>query len=54
MGARRQVTAWVERRMRGSGESERAWLRTVLGAVAADLTEAGSAGSGVPPAAEPA
>jgi cell volume regulation protein A len=54
MGARRQVTAWVERRMRGAGEAERAWLRTVLGAVAADLTEAGSAGSGVPPAAEPA
>jgi cell volume regulation protein A len=40
VGARRQVTEWVERQMRGAGEAERAWLRTVLGAVATDFSEA--------------
>jgi potassium/hydrogen antiporter len=40
IGARRQVTEWVERRMRVGDEAERAWLRTVLGAVATDFTEA--------------
>lgn len=40
VGARRQVTEWIERRMRVAGEAERAWLRTVLGAVATDLAEA--------------
>jgi cell volume regulation protein A len=44
IGARRQVTEWVERRMRAAGEAERAWLRTVLGAVATDLAEARPAG----------
>jgi cell volume regulation protein A len=44
VGARRQVTEWVERRMRVGGEAERAWLRTVLGAVATDLAEARPAG----------
>jgi cell volume regulation protein A len=39
VGARRQVTDWIERRMRVAGEAERAWLRTVLGAVATDLAE---------------
>jgi cell volume regulation protein A len=39
LGARRQVTEWIERRMRVAGEAERAWLRTVLGAVATDLAE---------------
>jgi cell volume regulation protein A len=39
IGARRQVTAWIERRMRVAGEAERAWLRTVLGAVATDFNE---------------
>ena len=39
VGARRQVTEWVERRMHQAGEAERAWLRTVLGAVATDLVE---------------
>ncbi len=39
VGARRQVTAWIERRMRVAGEAERAWLRTVLGAVATDFSE---------------
>jgi potassium/hydrogen antiporter len=36
VGARRQVTGWIERRMRVAGEAERAWLRTALGAVATD------------------
>ncbi|MCW2993127.1 MAG: potassium/proton antiporter [Conexibacter sp.] len=40
VGARRQVTAWIERRMRVADEAERAWLRTVLGAVATDFSEA--------------
>jgi cell volume regulation protein A len=40
VGARRQMTEWIERRMREAGEAERAWLRTVLGAVATDLAEA--------------
>jgi cell volume regulation protein A len=39
IGARAQVTAWVERRMRTAGDEERAWLRTVLGAVAGDAAE---------------
>ncbi|HEV7494799.1 MAG TPA: potassium/proton antiporter [Baekduia sp.] len=39
IGARQQVTAWIERRMRVAGEAERAWLRTVLGAVATDFSE---------------
>ncbi|HWI73998.1 MAG TPA: potassium/proton antiporter [Baekduia sp.] len=41
VGARRQVTEWIERRMTVAGEAERAWLRTVLGAVATDLAETG-------------
>ncbi|HWH94642.1 MAG TPA: potassium/proton antiporter [Baekduia sp.] len=44
VGARRQLTDWIERRMRVAGEAERAWLRTVLGAVATDLAEAPPAG----------
>jgi cell volume regulation protein A len=39
VGARRQVLAWIERRMRDAGAEERAWLRTVLGAVATDAQE---------------
>jgi cell volume regulation protein A len=39
IGARRPVTDWVERRMRDADAEERAWLRTVLGAVAADASE---------------
>jgi cell volume regulation protein A len=39
VGARPQVTAWIERRMKVAGEAERAWLRTALGAVATDLAE---------------
>jgi cell volume regulation protein A len=51
LGGRRQVTEWVERRMVGAGEAERAWLRTVLGAVATDLREApGAPRAGAPTA----
>lgn len=39
VGARRQVIGWIERRMRDAGPEERAWLRTVLGAVASDAQE---------------
>jgi cell volume regulation protein A len=39
VGARRQVLAWIERRMRDADAEERAWLRTVLGAVATDAQE---------------
>jgi len=39
VGGRRQVVAWVQRRMHAAGPEERAWLRTVLGAVAADASE---------------
>jgi potassium/hydrogen antiporter len=39
VGARRQVLGWIERRMRDAGPEERAWLRTVLGAVATDAQE---------------
>jgi cell volume regulation protein A len=52
VGARRQVTAWIERRMRVAGEAERAWLRTVLGAVATDFNEAPRV-SAAPPARAP-
>jgi cell volume regulation protein A len=41
VGARRQVLAWIERRMRDAGAEERAWLRTILGAVATDAQESG-------------
>jgi len=55
IGARRQVTAWIERRMRVAGEAERAWLRTVLGAVATDFSEAPRVTASPPaPHAEPA
>jgi cell volume regulation protein A len=54
IGARRQVTAWIERRMRVAGEAERAWLRTVLGAVATDFSEAPRVSPGGAPHAEPA
>jgi cell volume regulation protein A len=41
VGARPQVMAWIERRLRAAGDEERAWLRTVLGAVATDGVEGG-------------
>ena len=54
VGARRQVTAWIERRMRVAGEAERAWLRTVLGAVATDFSEVPRVSPGGAAPAEPA
>jgi cell volume regulation protein A len=55
VGARRLVTAWIERRMRVAGEAERAWLRTVLGAVATDFSEVPRVtASPPPPHTEPA
>ena len=54
VGARRQVTAWIERRMRVAGEAERAWLRTVLGAVATDFSEVPRVSPGGAPHTEPA
>ncbi|HEU4975207.1 MAG TPA: potassium/proton antiporter [Baekduia sp.] len=52
IGSRRQLIDWVQRRMSRAGEAERAWLRTVLGAVAADAEE--PAPRERPPAAPPA
>jgi cell volume regulation protein A len=36
IGARAPLLRWIQARMRRADEAERAWLRTVLGAVAAD------------------
>jgi cell volume regulation protein A len=38
IGARSQVTNWAMRRMRTAGPEDRAWLRTVIGGLAADAT----------------
>jgi potassium/hydrogen antiporter len=38
IGARSQVTGWALRRMRDAPAEERAWLRTVIGGLAADAT----------------
>ncbi|MBI5104505.1 MAG: potassium/proton antiporter [Solirubrobacterales bacterium] len=40
MGARQALMSWATRRMRAAGPEERAWLRTVVGALAADAQEA--------------
>jgi cell volume regulation protein A len=40
VGARQPVMAWASRRMRSADDEERAWLRTVIGALAADAAEA--------------
>ena len=37
VGGRDDVTDWARRRVRNAGEDERAWLQTVIGALAADL-----------------
>ncbi|QEC48053.1 potassium/proton antiporter [Baekduia soli] len=41
IGARRQIVRWIEQQMRRASAEERAWLRTVLGAVATDAQEVG-------------
>jgi cell volume regulation protein A len=37
MGSRQDLTAWARRRMRVAAADERAWLQTVIGALASDL-----------------
>ena len=39
IGARRQIVRWIEAQLRESGSDDRAWFRTVLGAVATDAQE---------------
>jgi hypothetical protein len=39
MGSRTTVSDWARRRMQRAGPDERAWLQTVIGALAADLPE---------------
>ncbi len=39
VGSRRDLTDWCRRRMRHAGGDERAWLQTVIGALAADLPD---------------
>ena len=37
VGARDDLTDWARRRVKQCGDDERAWLQTVIGALAADL-----------------
>ena len=37
LGGRDDVIEWARRRLRGAGDDERAWLQTVIGALAADM-----------------
>ena len=39
VGTRTAVSDWARRRMRSASPDERAWLQTVIGALAADLPE---------------
>ena len=39
VGTRSAVSDWARRRMRSASPDERAWLQTVIGALAADLPE---------------
>ncbi|MFL5779807.1 MAG: potassium/proton antiporter [Thermoleophilaceae bacterium] len=39
LGSRGDLTAWARRRMASAGADERAWLQTVIGALALDLHE---------------
>lgn len=41
VGSRRQITRWVGERQQAAGREERAWLRTVLGAISTDAIERG-------------
>ncbi len=53
VGSRRALARWAEARMAVASDEERAWLRTVVGALAADVYEVirprGSKASGVTP-----
>lgn len=42
IGGRADLADWARRRMRHAGDEERAWLDAVIGALAADRTDAGS------------
>lgn len=48
VGSRRDLSGWARRRMRDAGEDERAWLQTVIGALAADQADVGRPRSGRP------
>ena len=37
LGGRDDVIEWARRRLRGASDDERAWLQTVIGALAADM-----------------
>jgi hypothetical protein len=37
VGSREDLTQWARRRLRQADPDERAWLQTVIGALAADL-----------------
>jgi len=39
VGGRDDLSQWARRRMRRASSDERAWLMTVVGALAADLPE---------------
>ncbi len=39
VGARRQIIRWLETRQRTASAEERAWMRTIIGAVATDAAE---------------
>jgi cell volume regulation protein A len=39
IGARRQIIRWLEIRQRNANAEERAWMRTIIGAVATDAAE---------------
>ena len=39
LGGRNELSAWARRRMSGASSDERAWLQTVVGALAADTPE---------------
>jgi cell volume regulation protein A len=37
VGGRDDVIEWIRRRLTTAGEDDRAWLQTVMGAIAADM-----------------
>ena len=47
VGSRSQIIRWIENRQRATSPEERAWLRTVLGAVATDAAEQGAQSANV-------
>jgi cell volume regulation protein A len=49
IGSRQDLTAWARRRMRAAEPDERAWLQTVIGALASDLPSVTERSSRRPP-----